>query len=144
MPGMTICYTPKVYNSVFIYLLLHYPLLEVHKAGEEDIILEVDMLEEAIHKLLKVLQHHTIADASILGCYKALHKVADISIARALVAMLAMHNANGVRDCDAVHLCHLLLAHRSLKELITIWEEHLLLLLQVVLEILERRLKERD
>ena len=87
----------------------------MHKAWEKDVILNVYMLEEGVHKGLEVLKHKSVAGTCIVGRNKAIHKVADILVSRALVAMLAMHHTNGIGHSSTVHLFPLLTTLHSME-----------------------------
>ena len=103
---------PYYINIGIAQRLPHHALfLEVHEAREKDIILDVYMLKQTIHKLLELLEHQLIARTGILWGGKSIHQIADKFVTRALVAMLAEHNADGVGYASAVHLLNSLLAH---------------------------------
>ena len=87
------------------------------------------MLKQTIHKGLQVGKHQTIARASILRRCKPIHQISYIFVARALVVMLAKHYTYGISHSTTVHSATMLATLRGLKELITIGEQHLLLLL---------------
>ena len=103
---------PYYINIGIAQSLPHHALfLEVHEAREKDIILDVYMLKQAIHKLFELLEHQLIARTGILWGGKSIHQIADKFVARALIAMLAEHNADGVGYASAVHLLNSLLVH---------------------------------
>ena len=95
------------------------------------------MLEESIHKGLQILQHKPICRTGILRGLEVVHKGGYIFVACTLVVMLTQHHTYRICHRAAVHLLVLQTTLSLLEELIAVWEEYLLLLLEVVLEILE-------
>lgn len=123
--------------------LLHATRLESHKAREEDVVLDVDMLKEPIHEDLKIGKHKAIGGTRVLGSNKILHENTYKLIACALVAMLAVHDTYWVCHAATVHTLVCLATHICLDERVAIGKQHLLLLLEVVFKVLERLRKER-
>lgn len=62
--------------------------LKQHKARKEDIILDMDMLEKRIHKLLKLGEHQTIARTGIGRRLEIIHQFLDKLVAHNLVVVL--------------------------------------------------------
>ena len=100
------------------------------------------MLEKCVHKGLEILEHQAIGSASILGSDEILHQNTDKLIARALIIMLVEHNTDGVSNAAAVHSLVGIATQMSIEERIAVWEQHLLLLLKMALEVGKRALEE--
>ena len=100
------------------------------------------MLEKCVHKGLEILEHQAIGSTSILGSDEILHQNTDKLIARALVIMLVEHNTDGISNAAAVHSLVSIATQMSIEERIAVWEQHLLLLLKMALEVGKRSLEE--
>ena len=100
------------------------------------------MLEKCVHKGLEILEHQAIGGTSILGSDEILHQNTDKLIARALIIMLVEHNTDGVGNTTAVHSLVGIATQMSIEECIAVWEQHLLLLLKMALEVGKRALEE--
>jgi hypothetical protein len=132
------CYLITYTLWITLSLILNTALLKLYEAGEEDVVLKVDMLEESIHKGLQILQHKPICRAGIFGSLEIVHKGGYIFVACTLVVMLTQHHTNRIGHSATVHLLVLQTTLGLLEEVVAVWEENLLLLLKVVLEIFER------
>ena len=80
----------------------------VLKAGEQQIVFQVDMLEQRIHKRFQFLHQQTVAGTAVLRYGEVIRQLNNMQVTVSFSLVLHLHHPDRIRYRTAMHRGHTL------------------------------------